>query len=86
VGSFSASICNIPEISLEAADEEFAGHAHIVFPFAAVPNDPVEGGDFVLQNEIAETLKSQVVYVPDPEPSSPEWTIRHSTLPLDEPA
>lgn len=82
VGTFHATECEPVEVILEDARDEYVGHAHIVYPFAFLPNEPLEGNDFERQTEIAQHLVSLCTYVEDPDPDSGEWTIQHALLPI----
>lgn len=83
-GVFTAAAVAGTQVLLEDARDEYEGHAHLVFPFRVMANEPLESGLFAQQTALAERLTKAACYVEDPAPQSEEWTIRHELLPLDE--
>lgn len=84
LGVFKAQACLDAGIELEDAPEDYAGHAHIVFPFAAAPEEPLQGEEFKILTEMANKLARSATFVPDPAPESPHWTIKNDLLPVDD--
>lgn len=70
-------------LGLEYTPEEYAGHTNVVFPAAVPHEEPLEGELFVRQSEIAAALIEKAKAIVDPSPSSSEWTIFDSALPLE---
>jgi hypothetical protein len=82
VAALIAQCCRNSGTELVDAREEYDGHAHIVFPFVVLPNEPQEGEAFVLQNQITMKLMSCAEPILDVLPDDPDWTIQNEMLPL----
>lgn len=83
LGSVNAGKCVEAGTALEDARQEFLGHAHIIFPFSVAHQEPAEGEAFRQQMEISSRLLAATIYIADPLPDDPEWTIESELLPTE---